>query len=142
MEVMRMKVKIALSMGLLVMILVAARPGLAHHSFSLFDMTKDVAYKGIVLEYKWVNPHVHMILQVDADSGDPSTAGTWDIEGASTNIMARQGWTRASFKAGEKVTVVAHPLKDGSKGASMFYVILPDGQRLYQDIARPKADQQ
>jgi hypothetical protein len=69
--------------------------------------------------------------------GDPSTAGTWDIEGASTNIMARQGWTKATFKAGDKVTVVAHPLKDGSKGASMFYVILPDGKRLYQDDAQP-----
>ena len=136
-----MKVKMALLTGLLVTILAVAAPLLAHHSFSMFDMTKDVPYKGTVVEYRWVNPHVHVTLQVDADSGDPSTVGTWDIEGASTNIMARQGWTRASFKAGDKVTVIAHPLKDGSKGASMFYVILPDGKRLYQDIARPKADQ-
>ena len=136
-----MKVKMTLPTGLLVTIVAVAAPVLAHHSFSMFDMTKDVPYKGTVVEYKWVNPHVHVTLQVDADSGDPSTVGTWDIEGASTNIMARQGWTRASFKAGDKVTVIAHPLKDGSKGASMFYVILPEGKRLYQDIARPKADQ-
>jgi len=136
-----MKVKTALLTGLLVTILAVAAPLLAHHSFSMFEMTKDVAYKGTVVEYRWVNPHVHMTLQVDADSGDPTTVGTWDIEGASTNIMARQGWTRASFKAGDKITVIAHPLKDGTKGASMFYVILPDGKRLYQDIARPKADQ-
>jgi len=137
-----MKVKTALLTGLLVTILAVAAPLLAHHSFSMFEMTKDVAYKGTVVEYRWVNPHVHMTLQIDADSGDPTTVGTWDIEGASTNIMARQGWTRASFKAGDKITVIAHPLKDGTKGASMFYVILPDGKRLYQDIARPKADQQ
>ena len=137
-----MKVRIALSTGLLVTILAAAAPVWSHHSFSMFDMTKDVPYKGTVVEYKWVNPHVHVTLQVDGESGDASTAGTWDIEGASTNIMARQGWTRATFNAGDKVTVIAHPLKDGSKGASMFYVILPDGKRLYQDIARPKADQQ
>ena len=136
-----MKVKRALLTGLLVTILAVAAPLLAHHSFSMFEMTKDVAYKGTVVEYRWVNPHVHMTLQVDAGSGDPTTVGTWDIEGASTNIMARQGWTRASFKAGDKITVIAHPLKDGTKGASMFYVILPDGKRLYQDIARPKADQ-
>ena len=136
-----MKVKSALLTGLLVTILAVAAPLLAHHSFSMFEMTKDVAYKGTVVEYRWVNPHVHMTLQIDADSGDPTTVGTWDIEGASTNIMARQGWTRASFKAGDKITVIAHPLKDGTKGASMFYVILPDGKRLYQDIARPKADQ-
>ena len=136
-----MKVKMALLTGLLVTIVAVAAPVLAHHSFSMFDMTKDVAYKGTVVEYRWVNPHVHMTLQVDADSGDPTTVGTSDIEGASTNIMARQGWTRASFKAGDKLTVIAHPLMDGSKGASMFYVILPDGKRLYQDIARPKGDQ-
>ena len=114
--------------------------GLAHHSIAQF--TNNLAtMEGTVVEYRWVNPHVHMTLQVDADSGDPTTVGTWDIEGASTNIMARQGWTRASFKAGDKITVIAHPLKDGTKGASMFYVILPDGKRLYQDIARPKAEQ-
>jgi hypothetical protein len=136
-----MKMRIALWTGLLAMIFVVAAPVLAHHSFSMFEMTKNIEYKGTVIEYKWVNPHVHVTLQVDADSGEPSTAGTWDIEGASTNIMARQGWTKATFKAGDKVTVVAHPLKDGSKGASMFYVVLPDGKRLYQDIARPKSDQ-
>src|SRR5215470_10061857 len=131
-----MKTKTAFLSGLLLSIVVAT-PVVAHHSFSMFDMDKDVAYKGTVVEYRWVNPHVHMILQVDSDSGDPSTVGTWDIEGASTNIMARQGWTKAMFKAGDRITVVGHPLKDGSKGASMFYVILPDGKRLYQDIARP-----
>ena len=136
------KEKLALSVGFVVAILVAAAPVLAHHSFSMFDMDKDVAYKGTVVEYRWVNPHVHMTLQVDPGSGDSSTAGTWDMEGASTNIMARQGWTRATVKAGDKITIVAHPSKDGSKGASMFYVVFPDGKRLYQDIARPKADQQ
>jgi hypothetical protein len=31
-------------------------------------------------------------------------------------------------------------LKNGEKGASLFYAIRPDGSRLYQDIARPKDD--
>ena len=137
-----MKTKTAFFGGLLLAIILPAMPVLAHHSFSMFDMDKDVAYKGTVVEYRWVNPHVHMTLQVDADSGEPTTVGTWDIEGASTNIMARQGWSKATFKAGDKITVVGHPLKDGSKGASMFYIILPDGKRMYQDIARPKTAQQ
>ena len=32
------------------------------------------------------------------------------------------------------------PMKDGSKGISLFYAIRPDGSRLYHDIARPKDD--
>ena len=135
-----MKMTSALLTGLLAVFLLAAAPLLAHHSFSMFEMTKDIAYKGTVVEYRWVNPHVHMILQVDPGSGDPSTVGTWDIEGASTNIMARQGWNKAMFKAGDKITVIGHPMKDGSKGASLFYIILADGTHLYQDIARPKVD--
>ena len=54
--------------------------------------------------------------------------------------MGRQGWNKATFKAGDEITAVAHPLKDGSKGASLFYVIMPDGRRLYHDIARPKGE--
>ena len=136
-----MKVNSAFRIGLTAIVMMAA-PLLAHHSFSMFDMTKNVTYKGTVVEYKWVNPHVHVTLQVDPGAGiDPSTTGTWDIEGASTNIMGRQGWTKATFKAGDQVTVIAHPLKDGTKGASMFYIILPDGKRMYQDIARPKAEE-
>ena len=116
---------------------------LAHHSFSMFDMDKDVTYKGVVTEYKWVNPHVHITVDIKPGAGvDAATVGTWDVEGGSTNIMGRQGWTRATFKTGEAITLVGHPMKDGSKGISLFYVILPDGKRLYHDIARPKGDTQ
>ena len=54
--------------------------------------------------------------------------------------MGRQGWTRATFKVGDRVKLVAHPMKDGTKGASLFYAQLPDGKRLYHDIARPKTE--
>jgi len=116
-------------------------PAGAHHSFAMFEMTKDVTYEGTVLEYKWINPHSHITVQVPATAADKSTVGTWDIEGGSTNIMTRQGWTRASYKAGDPIKLVAHPMKDGSKGASLFYAIKPDGTRMYHDIARPKADE-
>jgi len=114
---------------------------LAHHSFANFDMDKDVTYKGVVTEYKWVNPHVHITVDIKQEAGvDPATVGTWDVEGGSTNIMGRQGWTRATLKPGDPITLVGHPMKDGSKGISLFYVIMPDGKRLYHDIARPKGE--
>lgn len=125
---------------LLVVGLAAATASLsAHHSFSMFEMDKDVEYAGVVTEWKWQNPHVHFILQVKGGAGvDPATVGTWDVEGGSINIMGRQGWTRASYKAGDAIRLVGHPMKDGSKGISLFYAIRPDGTRLYHDIARPK----
>jgi hypothetical protein len=124
-----------------ILIALRAATAWAHHSFAMFDMDKDVTYTGVVTEYKWSNPHVHITVEIKPDAGvDPATVGIWDVEGGSMNIMGRQGWTRATFKAGDAITLVGHPMKDGSKGISLFYVILPDGKRLYHDIARPKGE--
>lgn len=110
----------------------------AHHSFAMFDMEKNVTYKGTVTTWMWQNPHTHMTLVVKPGPGiAPETVGTWDIELQSVNIMTRQGWNRNTVKPGDTVTVVAHPLRDGAKGASIFYMLQPDGTRLYGDIARP-----
>ncbi len=117
-----------------------ALPLAAHHSFAQFDMAKNITYEGTVLEYRWENPHSHIILKVDANA-DPAMQGTWDIEAQATNIMARQGWSRITYKTGDHAVIVAHPFRDGSlKGASIFYAVMPDGKRLYGDIARPIKD--
>ena len=113
-------------------------PVSAHHSFAMFEMDKNIEYGGVITDWKWQNPHVHFTVLVK--NGDPQTSGTWDVEGGSVNIMTRQGWTRASYKPGDPIKLVGHPMKDGSKGVSLFYAIRPDGTRLYHDIARPKDD--
>ncbi len=123
------------SVALVLAGLLAGSVARAHHSFGYFEMSKNTLYAGVVKDYQWVNPHVHITVVVPP--GQPN-AGTWDIEGASVNIMARQGWTRSSFKIGDTIKAVAHPMKDGSRGASLFYVIKPGGQRMFMDIARPK----
>ena len=130
------------SLGLVIVTLTLASVSLlAHHSFAMFEMDKAVEYRGVVREWKWQNPHVHFIIEVTKQQGvDPQTVGLWDVEGGSVNIMTRQGWTRASYKAGDPIRLVGHPMKDGSKGISLFYAIRPDGTRLYHDIARPKDD--
>ena len=94
----------------------------AHHSFAMFEMEKSTEYSGVVTEWKWQNPHVHFNVLVKASQGvDPQTVGTWDVEGGSVMITTRQGWTRASYKVGDAIKLVGHPMKDGSKGISLFY---------------------
>lgn len=112
-------------------------PGLAHHSFAMFDYSHDVTIKGTVTQYQWENPHTHITVVVAPGDGDAKSVGTWDVEAASINIMARQGWNRASYHVGDKITAVGHPLKSGEKGLSLFYVIKADGSRMYQDVSRP-----
>jgi hypothetical protein len=128
-------------LAVVALIVMIGGPVRAHHSFAMFDMEKEVTYTGVVTDFRWVNPHVHITVDIKSGSAvDPATVGTWDVEGGSTNIMGRQGWTRATFKAGDPITLVGHPMKDGSKGVSLFYVVMPDGKRLYHDIARPKGE--
>jgi hypothetical protein len=112
--------------------LAAARPTLAHHSRAMFDMTQNVTYRGVVKEYRWQNPHSHIVITVGRDATDPSTVGTWDIEASSISLMASRGWNRMTFKPGDRITVVAHPSRNGSKRVLLFYALKADGTRLYR----------
>lgn len=83
-----------------------------------------------------VNPHSHLIVRIDPGAKDSLTTGIWDIELQSVNILSKQGWNRVTYKVGDHAVIIAHPMRDGSKGASIFYAIMPDGKRLYGDIAQ------
>jgi hypothetical protein len=42
------------------------------------------------------------------------------------NIMARQGWSRTTLKAGDRITAVFHPMKEGGgRRGSLFYTARP-----------------
>jgi hypothetical protein len=112
--------------------LAAAGPTLAHHSRAMFDMTKNVTYRAVVKEYRWQNPHSHIVITVGSDATDRSTVGTWDVEASSISLMVSRGWNRKTYKPGDLITVVAHPSRNGSKVVLLFYAIKADGTRLYR----------
>ena len=119
-------------MAAVVVMLAEGGPSLAHHSRAMFDMTQNITYRGVVQEYRWQNPHSHIFIIVGADAPDRSTIGNWDIEASSTSLMVSQGWKRNTFKPGDPITVVAHPSRNRSRDVLLFYVIKPDGTRLYR----------
>ena len=98
----------------------------------MFDVSLNVTYRGVVNEYQWRNPHCHIVITVSTDATDLSTVGTWDIEASSINLMVSQGWNRMTYKPGDPITLVAHPMKNGSRGALLFYAVKPDGTHLYR----------
>ena len=99
----------------------------AHHSFAMFDQSKDVTLKGTVTEFQWTNPHAFIHMEVPGASGGKET---WQIELNSPNNLKRQGWKSTSVKAGDQVTLVLNPLRDGSKGGLFVWMKLPDGKIL------------
>jgi hypothetical protein len=105
-------------------LLAMPRPTLAHHSRAMFDMSRNVTYRGVVKEYRWQNPHTYIVITVGND--------TWDVEASSINLMVTRGWNRTTYKPGDRITVVAHPNKNGSNVVLLFYAIKADGTRLYR----------
>lgn len=108
---------------------------LAHHSFAMFDMTKSVNYKGRVKELQWTNPHVWVELEVTVDG----KTTVLSFEGAAISVLKRVGWTRDTVKAGDTVTVVGHPFKDGRPGGSIDHLLLADGRKIGTGDAIPPA---
>ena len=107
----------------------------AHHSFAMFDMSKTASYKGKIKELQWTNPHVWIELTVDEKDGPV----TYAFEGAAIAVLKRVGWTKDSVKAGDIVTIVGHPYKNGKPGGSIDHLILADGRRLGTGDAIPGA---
>jgi len=110
-------------------VLLAATSTLAHHSTSAFDPEKVVTLTGTVTQWKWVNPHVWIFLSVDDGKGGKVE---WQIEGRPPGILARSGWSKNTFKAGDKITVDFSPARDGSRTGLTTRVTLADGTVLSQ----------
>jgi hypothetical protein len=100
---------------------------LAHHSFAMFDMNRDVSLSGTVVQFLWESPHSWLDLAVAENGGKGSR---WALEMGAPSALYRRGWRQLSLKPGDKVTAVFHPLRDGRQGGSLVSVTLPDGTRL------------
>ena len=99
----------------------------AHHSFTPFNMTTEKTLVGTVKGFDWTNPHTWIWVDVPNDKG---VIETWGVEGMSPNYLARRGWTKNTFKAGEKTTIVVRPMKDGSHAGMFVRATLASGREL------------
>jgi hypothetical protein len=112
--------------GGLAVVLASAGGALAHHSFAMFDNSKEVSVQGTVADWQWTNPHSWLELKVTENG----KVVNYSIEGSSPNVLLRRGWTRKALKPGDVVTVQMFPLKNGDKGGQLRRVIFGDGKFL------------
>jgi len=102
----------------------AAGPAQAHHSFAMFDMTKTVSVTGTVRQFQWTNPHSYIqLIAKDASGHDVE----WSMEMGAPMYLYARGWRPSTIKAGMRVTVVLHPLRNGQPGGVVSEVTMPDG---------------
>jgi len=126
-----MRTKLAISMaGLLI---AAAVPVLAHHSFAAeYDDKKPVKLTGTVTKVEFMNPHIWVIMDAKDENG---VAGKWQCEGGPPNSLVRQGWTKSSLKPGDQVAIEGFRAKDGTNTCNSRSVKLPSGKSVFAGSA-------
>ena len=98
----------------------------AHHSAAMFDDDKSVTLTGTVRAFQWTNPHCFIQVLVPTPSGPVE----WSVEMSSPSMLFRTGWKPGTLKAGDKITVVIHPVRDGTPGGRFVSATNADGRLL------------
>ncbi len=105
----------------------AGGTALAHHSFAMFDMTKEVTVSGTVKQFQWANPHAYIQLVAKDEAGRDVE---WSMEMGAPMYLYARGWRPSSLKAGMRVNVVLNPLRNGRPGGVVRTVTSADGKAI------------
>ena len=108
-------------------VLLISVPLAAHHGAAALDTGKEITLKGSVTEWIWSNPHC--FLQFDAKD-ETGTVRNWAVETQNPTTMTQRGFSRTLFKAGDEVTVILEPVKNGQPIGRMLTIVLANGQKL------------
>ena len=107
--------------------LMGSGPAIAHHGAATFDTGKELVLEGTVTEWVWSNPHCFLKFEAKDSTG---TVRTWTVETSNPPDMVNRGWSRRSFKAGDKVTATVEPVKSGNPVGRLLQVKFADGRIL------------
>ena len=97
------KLALMLSCGALV---AAAVPAAAHHSAAAFDSQKKTSVTGKVVEYRYMNPHIYLTLEITKDDG---TKQRMEVEAGAASVLNALGFTKDKLKVGDIVTIAGSP---------------------------------
>lgn len=125
-----------------------AAVSLAHHGTTVFDHGHPIVINGVVREFRWTSPHAWILLDAPAAStaAAPAPAAAreapgaaavpWAFEGASITVMVRNGWKSSSLHAGDHVSVVAAPRRDGTRTGEFLSVTLTDSGKVLRLVGQ------
>jgi len=92
---------------LLVATVLAGGTAGAHHSFATYYFEeRSVSLEGQVVEFEYVAPHAWLHLMAPDDTG---VVRRFSAEWANPTRLARDGITKDTLKAGDRVTIAGSP---------------------------------
>lgn len=123
------KLKSAAVAGLGLILVLAAYPAEGHHAISAkFDPERSVTLNGTVDKVDWLNPHVHIFMDVTQPGG---AVQDWAIELESPVDLEQSGWSADSLEPGETIRVQGILARDGSRQAWGNTVSRRSGERVF-----------
>jgi hypothetical protein len=101
-------------------------PAGAHHSMSMFDMSKVEVIEGKVAKLEWTNPHMYLTVETKGPDGKPVLI---DGEGLGITQANVDGLKREALKPGTPVVVRVNPNRGGfGKQVRVLDVTTQDGE--------------
>jgi hypothetical protein len=103
----------------------------AHHSMTMYDKSRIVTVDGTVVELRWSNPHVVLVVAGKTDGRGQAT--TWTLETSSPVRLEREaGWSAAALRPGDHVRVELNPnwQAENHTGRLWKAVVVDTGQEL------------
>jgi arginine exporter protein ArgO len=106
------------------------RESAAHHSMAMYDQQKTMTVIGTVVEFRWNNPHVYVL--VHGTIGMDDDPAEWRLETAAPSSLTRLGWSATSLRPGDRVSVVVNPHRDSSQKMALILrvTVIDTGQEL------------
>lgn len=88
--------------------LVTTTAGAHHSAAGIYDMKVETELKGKVKEWRFVNPHPLLKIEVVDAKG---VATEWDVSygGSAVSHLKKRGYSAQTFKPGDVVIVKGHP---------------------------------
>jgi hypothetical protein len=119
----------SLTLGLLLL----AGPVCAHHGDADRYNQEVITVTGTVVELQMVNPHAHIILDVN----ERGKTVRWQAElGAPQGLISQFGWTPNTIKPGMKLTMIGRRLKSGEPYLNLTeranIVVADTGKEIYR----------
>ena len=125
--------KTLIASAVTIVALTIAVPLQAHHSISMFDISKPIWVKGTVVSYVPANPHVLIALDEEKPNGQPQR---WIVDGPTLARLGRMNLPAEFLRAGDVIEVCGFPFKqevlarsDGAQRPSVHgqVLVMPDG---------------
>ena len=129
-----MKRRILLAFGIGVGVCAVAAH--AHHSIAaVYDDSRRVTIQGVVTQFRFVNPHPSVVMEVKEDNGGTQQ---WTLEMDNLRELVEIGFDDGTIKPGDRIVVTGSPARGQRQSLYIRKLQRPADGFTYQQVgSRP-----